>query len=523
MIKTKRILCLLLAMLMLLPLLVACNKNSDDPAAAETTDAAAGAQASASSDVADESTEEELRYDENGYLMDNLDLKGVNLEGKQINILTNEKNAYYTAPDDLGGAMKASVFNRHMTVITRLNCKLNYVTVDGGYGKDSVVIQTVQGMITEKTVDAVAIYSLTASALMLQGITMDLKKSEMLEFDKPWWNQQLVDSCSIYDRLYFCSGDINHQMIMGAFVYCYNKDFAASSRVNEFISETYEEDDIYALVDSGRWTFDKMTTIAKMVSMNEDGVKTADDLYGYVGNAPSIDNFYQASGMISTTKGADGSFAISSDINSSRAGKVVSDVIEFFKHPGVMNEFSTSGKAADGSTCGTIYNSGNALFHHNQLTMLTIAKNFDEGVLPAPKYDEEQPEYRCVPSFVYTMWCVVRGSANEYEDVCAVMECLASEGHRQTYPTYFDVIIAGREDSADDYDMLHIIHESLVIDGGRVISAPFNDNLFGLFRNAIAGERDYLSYYAGAARTITEQAIALNSLVRNYESMYGSN
>ncbi len=519
MIQAKRILCLALALLMLLPVLVACKKNGGDETAETTAEAggAAGTQAP-SADVADTSTEEVLRYDEDGYLMDDLDIKGVNLEGKAFTILTGSPARYFVEPDDIGTTMNTAIYNRHMAVTVRLNCTLNYVQETDGWESRSSFIQKAQGMLTGDGVDMFAVYSLTTSAMMIQGLLQDLHKSEILDFNKPWWNSQMVDGCTILDKMYFCSGDIDYQLIGQSFAFLYNKGLASTANIDNYISTTYGEEDIYALVKAGKWTYDKLFAIAKQAGIDENGIKDADDTFGYAGQFVNTDSFYQGCGMKQLATGADGSIMLSSDINSDKADAIMAALRTFLKDPAAFS--MSSFDSIPGADPWKMYKNNQVLFYHGSITNLSTEQSFNQGVLPIPKYDEEQELYLTIPGFGYHMWAVARGSKQEYEDLCAVMEGLASEGYRKTNPTYFDTMLAERQETADDYDMLHTLRDGIVIDGGRVMDNAFDTNTWSIWRRCVMGDRDYLAYYAGYAEQMIEQAASLNSLMRNMEKLY---
>ncbi|MBE6546680.1 MAG: hypothetical protein E7668_04485 [Ruminococcaceae bacterium] len=518
MIKAKRILCIALALLMLLPLLVACKKNGGEDA--ETTEEVGGADTQApSADVADETTTGELlRYDEDGYLMDDLDLKGVNLEGKEFIILTGSPTRYCIDPEDIGTTMNTAIYNRHMAVTVRLNCVLTYVQETDGWEHRSSFIQKAQGMLTGEGVDLFAVYSLTTSAMMIQGLLQDLHKSEILDFNKPWWNSQMVDGCTILDRMYFCSGDIDYQVIGQSMAYLYNKNVASSANVDNYINTTWGVEDVYALVKEDMWTYDKMMDIAKTAGINTDGTKDGGDTFGYAGNFVMTDSFYQGCGMKQLATGADGSVMISSDHNSAKAGEVMTKLLDFLKDPNVYCESSFD--TISGVSPWNLWKAGQVLFYHGAVTNALSDQTFDQGILPCPKYDEEQESYLTIPGFGYHMWAIARGTKGDFEDMCAVMEGLASEGYRKTNPTYFDTMLSERQETANDYDMLQIIRAGIVIDGGRVMDNAFDTNTWSVWRRCVMGNRDYLAYYAGYAEDLTEQAASLNSLMRNMEKLY---
>ena len=261
--------------------------------------------------------------------------------------------------------------------------------------------------------------------------------------------------------------------------------------------------------------------IAKTATVDADGVKNETDTFGYIADFTATDAFYQGSGLKQLTTGADGSVMISSDMSSQKAGGIMEDLLTFLDTPAAAVRGSFSFIPAGGKTVDALWAGNQALFYHNAISEALNARAFDVGVLPNPKYDEEQENYLTTPGFWYHMWGVARGTTSEFEDLCAIMEALASEGYRKTVPLYFDTMLAERQETANDYDMLQIIRAGVVIDGGRVMDNAFETNTWSIWRRCIMNERDYLAYYAEYATRLPEQATTLNSLVRNMEKLYG--
>ena len=67
------------------------------------------------------------------------------------------------------------------------------------------------------------------------------------------------------DRLYFVTGEISNNLIGNMFGVFFNKELV----------QDYQTDDLYTLVEKGKWTLDTMFGIAENVyqDLNNDGKK----------------------------------------------------------------------------------------------------------------------------------------------------------------------------------------------------------------------------------------------------------
>ncbi|MBE6546930.1 MAG: hypothetical protein E7668_05780 [Ruminococcaceae bacterium] len=515
---TMRMLALALALLMLFPLIVACKKSTDEPA--ETTAEVVQTQAPAvQSD--EETTEYQIRYDDKGYEMDDLDIKGVTLEGKEVKILIGTKNEIYVEPDKLTTPLNSAIYSRHMSVEKRLDCKLNLIEEQSGWDYRASFVKRMQDLMTSDGVNLVACYSLTHSSMMVQGLLADLGKSENLDLSRVWWNQQMVDSCTIYDKIYFASGDISHNLIGQSVTMFFNKDLAISSNVASYLQENYEVDNLYDLVRSGEWTMDAFYNIAKLAIVDENGAKDEDDTFGYTTYGNSTDAFFHSCGMVSLQTGADGSLMISEDMGSQKADGVMTAFQEFLATPAAAPEGTSVGNLdANGGYMERLWKKGQVLFASMNMASAVTENTFGKGILPMPKYDTDQEKYYTTPNFGFQLWGVTRGTAFDYEDLCGVMECLASEGYRKVIPAYFETTLQGRQDVVDDFEMLGVVRDGIVIDGGRVLDNAFETNTWSIWRRCYMDGKQYASYYSGYAQSLSEQAASLNSMMQNMESLY---
>ena len=92
----------------------------------------------------------------------------------------------------------------------------------------------------------------------------------------------------------------------------------------------------------------------------------------------------------------------------------------------------------------------------------------DYGLLPYPKYNEEQKEYHSFSSTSFaTVGIPVINQSTEM--VAAVLEAMASYSYRETKPLYLDTVLKGQYMSdADSRRMVDIVVDGITIDSAWI-------------------------------------------------------
>ena len=523
--RFTRLAALLVSAIMILGVLASCAKDTSNlPSDSESNDV------QNTGDVGGIETSG-WETDEKGFVKDSHD--GVDLNNRTVRIMCGnsfEKEGkvagsveFHVDATDTGTPVKSAIFVRNITVGKRLNCNLKWVDVACEYDTRGDFTAKAIELSGSNEVDLVGVYSLSASSMMMNGLLADLNKSEKLELEKPWWNKEMIDSCTIMNKMYFCSGDIAYGVLGGSYVFMTNKKLMEDGGVNKYIKDNYGYNSIYELVNNNKWTIDVMATLAKLVPQdkNKNSTKDDGDIFGYVSYAVGTDAFYSGSGLKLLETAADGSIIISEDMGSSKAEALCTKITTFLSTNTAVCHDTAGQGARPGLTEGA-WNNGQALFFNHFMRYLNEDTSFEKGVIPIPMYDEDQANigYLTTCTFGAAMWGVFR-NAEEYEDLCTVLDVLASESYRQVTPKYFDTVLAGRQNTKDDYDMLYKIREGIVIDGGRVITDPFDEETISLWRLAMRGEKNYLTLYEENRVEFAQEAGALNTLMENIEDVYG--
>ncbi len=504
-----RAVCLVLALLMALCALAACTGGGDTP-----PDSSSGGGSSSS----DEGSQEEPggEFDENGFLLDHLGNRDYNDE--EINILTWEdcaKDEFDMSLEDAAAdALNAQVYTRNTVTEERMGVRLKFESVLGNTDHFDEYTQKALQMSQSGDVDAFACYSREANNLVTNGLLSNLLDFQgIMEFDSPWWSQELVERGTVNGGLYYCSGDISISLFGETTAVLYNKQLA-DAVLGEKLGDYA---DLYAMVEDGAWTFDAMLSLARDVGLNMDGdaaQKTALDRYGFVGEWLYYEAVYVGAGMTMLEQGEDGSVMISDDWGSSAADGLATLFADFLDTEdaysvGHFNNHDTISKEA--------WLGNNALFY---LTKVDTARESAEkklsfGLLPVPKYDEEQENYYCMAGFYYTNWCIAR-SGKAQEATAATIECLSSEAYRRTAPTYFEKVLRLQtSDSQAEYDMWNFIKGCVTIDSGRVYDLLFNQDTWNTFRCAVNDHprKSYITRCQEVRERMLTSVGTLNSLV----------
>jgi len=93
--------------------------------------------------------------------------------------------------------------------------------------------------------------------LATSAVLYDLNSIEGLDLTNSWWDQNMNKECTVKDVLFFTTGDITIWDDMQQLIVMFNKDL--------YKTEGFTEN-LYDLVDEGKWTYDKLGEYAKTVT-----------------------------------------------------------------------------------------------------------------------------------------------------------------------------------------------------------------------------------------------------------------
>ncbi len=464
-----RFLTALLTLAMLLPFAVACA----DPAGPDQTTEGIGQTEAPGSDPA-QTTAEETDFAKSN-IPEDLQFPGTTV--KFLHWDDSGHNEFFVVDED-ANFVDSAIFARNERVQEQFDITLEFTGIPGSFQKLTEFVNTCVNS-TQSGADAHDIfagYSMSGATLTTQGVTQDMTKYDIMEFDKPWWPSTLIEKATINDGIYFASGDISTTYLYMMYSCFFNKNM-----FKDLVGETSE---LYDLVYDGTWTVDKMIEFATGIysDTNGDNAVNEGDRFGFTTSNVHLDSFYTGAGLSTVVTDDGGNLVLSEDLFSQRTIDLLTKLCAFLHDSGESSIMSSTDNSA------TQFAESQALFASARLRLgelFMTNSDFTYGLVPAPKYDTDQKDYRTCIAFGYSMYLLSEASPDP-EAAAATLELMAYQSYLLTTPALFDQSMKLRySDASDDSAMYDIIRENVVIDVGRLFSSQLSNLSYSIFRNAV--------------------------------------
>lgn len=346
-----------------------------------------------------------------------------------------------------------AIHYRNIDVENRLGVKIRQVAQDGAYGPHAAWFEVLSTAVNTNSsdYDAAAIYTTYGAPYALQNLYYNLNDVSVqygdgyLDLEKPWWNQSIVDDCTMYGVLYFLCGDLSVSGTSGAHLMWFNKDLFNQ----KFPEESF--DTLYDYVDEGAWTIGRMSDYVSQVwdDVNSSGAVDDGDVVGFrsvLSTGAYMDSWNYAMGINMLDRDAYGDYTIANF--GARMVPAFEAVKGLYQGEGSL---IASGSVDEGVTN---LSAGNVLFIDGSVAdgEKFRASTVNYGCLPMPKYDAAQEEYGN-SMWTYTSLMVLLNNLSDdrAKMVSAVLELLAAESYKQVTPVYYSKVITGQysKDEAD--------------------------------------------------------------------------
>ncbi|MBQ8509288.1 MAG: hypothetical protein IJ493_05200 [Clostridia bacterium] len=440
-------------------LLAGCGSEASDTKANDTN----------ATDVTD-TTAETMQQDN---LPSGLDFGG---ETVSVYVRGDNVNTEFDA-EESGDIVDDAIYKRNRAVEERLNVKLSYFanTTEDAWGERDKYMNTIRGsvMSDDGSIDLVGSSSVYNPIMAREGLFFNLLVDDMpyLDFMQPWWSESLINEMAVDGRLYTASGDASLGLIKGMMCFYFNKE----------LTEAFQIPDLYETVQSGQWTLGKMHEYVTLAYHDLNGNTKADEedrLGLIIDNQNYGTNFYTSCGLKMIDKNEEGIPFIA--VGSERVVEVLDRLAGMFVQPGYS-------VGMDETELTQTFLEGRALFYAGEFASTEKFREveFDFGVIPFPKYDEEQEEYLTAARNTYTGFSIPVTADKEM--VAAVLEAMGSESWRTVSPAYYEQALKVKY-SRDDVSsqMYDLIRSGIVFDYGLAHNLVL-DNLSVNLRVQIVG------------------------------------
>ncbi len=474
--KTVRnLICLLLLFSLTAALFVSCGDSSKP----DSTTASADTVVSPSETTLEVETTHDPRYDDKGYLKDEI---GDFNYGKSLTLLfwSDANFNEFTSEGTSGEAVSDALYARNQKVEERAGITFEYLKTPGNSSNIASFYNKLQAMVTAgDKLDMVGTYSMTAGYSAVRGMYVNIADSEYLEWDKPWWPDSLMSQVTINNKLYFASGDISTNALYMMYVTFFNKTILQDRKL----------ENPYELVKQNKWTFEKMWEMSKGIytDVNANGIHDAGDLYGNYFYQIHLDAYVIAAG-ITFMNNNNGEVQLNDDFTGDRGIEVVGKLVDFTKDTTAAFMLPKYGDISAKETV-MYFAEGCSLFWTDRCYAAATIQEGTAiyGIVPVAKADENQDKFYTALSNPFTLYGLP-STTTDIEFACSVMELMASESYRQVSPVLYDTVIKYRfADDAESAALFDGIRDNVVFDLGRIFANNFGVPYTVFEKSVLAG------------------------------------
>ncbi len=346
-----------------------------------------------------------------------------------------------------------------------------------------------------------------SAKLASDGILWDLTMFDTIHLDQPWWNQVFNEATTIGGKSYYGNGDISLTFMRAAYAILFSKN----------VLQKYDLESPYSVVLDGNWTIDALMTMARAATedLNGNGYMDSEDNIGMAMLYNSGEAFFAATGVKLVTV-EDGKLTWTGD--SAKSLAVMEKIYEIYEEKQTTincdNASLMSGSFSSMTNVnrGAAFLSGDqALFLFGTMNNVPLMRDMDGdfGILPLPKFDENQERYY---SYVHT-WsasaAVIPITAQYPEETAMFMEAAAYYAREIITPAYYDVALKTKYARDDEsQQMLDIIYENRWCDLGNLYNV--GEVLTGMTSLVTSGKNSFASMMASKESTIESTLEQIN-------------
>lgn len=425
--------------------------------------------------------------------------------GYALNILTtNDINSSLpsrTAHDNTltGDIVNDALYNRDLSVEQKYNVTISY-TLAPYDGADIVNMAKKSVTAGDDAYDFIIGDIANVCTGLAAGFASDMGSVPNLDFTKPWWNSYINSSTKIAGHNFYAVGDISPRNMSSAYVMMFSLD----------LFDDYGLAYPYQTARDGKWTLDAMTGLIKGTAqdIDGDGKMTLSDFYGQISDGSAGWCMYIGCGGTFVELDEDGLLKIT--CNTERSEAVVSKLGSFFAAEDVE-------KLSD-----SLYGPAERFMNEQGLFLPQTAVNLsmftdcemDFGILPMPKLDEAQENYRTFANF----WClagvVIPKTAGDPERTGALVEALtALSRFTSTEAAYEITLLVKQTRDEESIEMLKLATDNLVLELGVLYNWG---DVMGKMENSVRKNTSFLTKFASSEKQV---AAGIEKLIEVYTAI----
>ena len=398
--------------------------------------------------------------------------------GYTFNILTGNDPIFVenlAASEDTGDVINDAFYRANRTVEDRFNINIKVTQTGDVFATDTAKKSINSG---DNSFDLLFGHDYATGAASLDGYFVNLYSLSHLDFSKPWWPKNTVDSLTFDGKMFIFSNSMTTLGLDWMRLLFINKGMAANMGITVPYKDVYD----------GTWTLEKLTQMTKdaYTDVNGDGKKDKEDTYGYGFTGPyycSIEPF----GIHAVKKSGN---TLELDINNERTQKMVDMMYNL-----MVDSQGTFFDGSDENICVNMFAQNKCLIILSQLKqarMTLRASDINYGILPFPKLDESQESYYA--GYNDRLFAVPK-TASDLDRTAVIIEAMSAEGWKKVFPAYYEIAMKNKYLADDDsIKILDMIYSSRVLSFDYIYGIKYYMMLNDLL-NTKKPSKDFASYY----------------------------
>ena len=400
-----------------------------------------------------------------------------------------------------GDSVNAAMYDSVENVKNRFNVEIETIT-----SSDSLVSSiSSQLMAGDTDYDVLAGYAYYDATLAASGYLLNINNLDsigaggIIDTTKSYWAQDFIDSASYKGNTYWLVGDISIETLGCMYVTYINDTLYQRTCAQTFGS-------VYDIVSNGQWTIDKLSAMSALCYVDNNGndEKDAEDTFGWRNHSGHTgDGLVIGLGFEYCQRLVDGSINLT--------------VTTIPKNYDVLSKLTALGKLSTSFITSTEPETIQAFKENRVLTMVNTLRHTelnlremedDYYIIPVPKFDEAQENYRTALHDQYVIFGISYASSKVYESA-VVLEALCAEHSRLVRPKYYDEALKYKYTRDDaSADMIDIVRDSVYTDFALAWSRELNNITWAVRiipENPTSAFRKTEGSWARALTTLTEK------------------
>ena len=418
-------------------------------------------------------------------LSDTLEKK--NYSGTVFNIYMPSQHDYEFSEEQTGERVDDAEYSRDRKVEELLGVKLNYITEPGDWaGKD-----TFNGRIKQSVMAGDGEYDLVdgmiavTNMIVPDGVFLNLMEQDGLDFDDPWWAKDMDENLSVAGKLYGICGAGLLSMYKSSYIIYYNQ---------KLIDDFGLENPIDLVLD-GKWTLEKMMSMTKDITtdLDSDGKYTENDRYGLALDNVNMRGFQSSLELPVISKNKNGELEYIGFTE--RFANAVDTWVSLSGDKKMV--WCTGGDDDQRDARVRMFKADQTLFAGETILEVEDFRDMasDFGMIPQPKYDENQQNYHVQIGTGSGMYFIPKTVKNPEMtiDVMNAINCISME---TVVPAYYEYALKEKfMRDEKNKEVIDIINSSMMMDVNFAFASTMGVNSNTIYVEIVNSRSDPASTF----------------------------